>query len=298
MKDILTIVFRLTVSCLLAATVMGVCFIFTSNAKKHNEHVKEQQVMYGLLGYEADADIPSSLAMHELYRYIIKNGPNQSIGYLIPKGEGEHDGFLLVNIDLDGHLIATSEISMTEADVLDADSRNKKVNETLKTGFTARFVDQTIIVTENGARIAYLLKGQFQGFKTFIHVMLATDPGFKMVGLEILEHEEDPGLGAEIEQNYFKNQFKGKSFETLKHLGVVKEPLPEEYNSALNAKVDAAEIQALTEKYKDQDIYALTGATISSRSVVNGVKGIVTKFAYRINVLDRVLQEQNLSVSF
>ena len=52
MKDILSIVIRLTVSCLLAASVMGICFIFTSNAKKHNEHVKEQQVMYELLGYK------------------------------------------------------------------------------------------------------------------------------------------------------------------------------------------------------------------------------------------------------
>jgi len=28
------------------------------------------------------------------------------------------------------------------------------------------------------------------------------------------------------------------------------------------------------------------------------LKGIVTKFAYRINVLDKVLQEQQLAVSF
>ena len=42
--------------------------------------------------------------------------------------------------------------------------------------------------------------------------MLALDPQFSLLGLEILEHEEDPGLGAEIEQDYFRNQFKGKSF--------------------------------------------------------------------------------------
>ena len=54
MKEIITIVVRLTLTCLLAATVMGLCFIFTSNAKKHNEHVKEQKVMYELLGYKGD----------------------------------------------------------------------------------------------------------------------------------------------------------------------------------------------------------------------------------------------------
>ena len=298
MKDMITIVVRLTLSCLLAATIMGVCFIFTSNAKKHNEHVKEQRVAYSLLGYKAGAPIPESLAMHEIYRYLVTNGNRQVIGYLLPQGKEENKSFLLVTIDLDGKLVGSREVVATEAEVLDTESRNKKVNDSLETGFTAQFVDQTIVVSENGARVAYLLKGKFQGFKTFVHVMLAVDPSFEVLGLEILEHEEDPGLGAEIEQKYFKNQFIGKAFETLKQLGVVKEPLPEEYNKALNAEVDAEQVRALTEKYKDQDIYALTGATISSRCVVNGVKGIVTKFAYRINVLDRVLKEQNLSVSF
>jgi len=298
MKDMITIVVRLTLSCLLAATIMGVCFIFTSNAKKHNEHVKEQRVAYSLLGYKAGAPIHESLAMHEIYRYLVTNGNRQVIGYLLPQGKEENKSFLLVTIDLDGKLVGSREVVATEAEVLDTESRNKKVNDSLETGFTAQFVDQTIVVSENGARVAYLLKGKFQGFKTFVHVMLAVDPSFEVLGLEILEHEEDPGLGAEIEQKYFKNQFIGKAFETLKQLGVVKEPLPEEYNKALNAEVDAEQVRALTEKYKDQDIYALTGATISSRCVVNGVKGIVTKFAYRINVLDRVLKEQNLSVSF
>ena len=73
-------------SCLLAATVMGVCFIFTSNAKKHNEHVKEQQVMYELLGYKAGGESPESLALHEVYRYVISSTDKQSIGYLVPQG--------------------------------------------------------------------------------------------------------------------------------------------------------------------------------------------------------------------
>ena len=71
MKDIITIIIRLTVSCMLAATVIGVTFIFTSNAKKHNEHAKEQQVMLELLGYSGDVTVPDSISMHEIYRYII-----------------------------------------------------------------------------------------------------------------------------------------------------------------------------------------------------------------------------------
>ena len=298
MKDIITIVVRLTVSCLLAATVMGLCFVFTSNAKKHNEHVKEQKVMFELLGYKGDVKAPESVKMHELYRYVISGNDRQSIGYLLPQGEGEHGGYVFVNIDLNGSMIENKKVDITEAEALEAESRDKAVQATVGSGYSVAFADQTIVVTDNGARIAYLLDGKFQGFKTFVSVMLAVDPSFAMIGLEILEHEEDPGLGAEIEQDYFKNQFKSKPFEAMKTIDVVKAPIPADYLNALNGKVGEEDVLAFREQYKSKDIYALTGATISTRAVCNGVKGIVTKFAYRINVLDKVLQEQQLAVSF
>jgi electron transport complex protein RnfG len=153
-------------------------------------------------------------------------------------------------------------------------------------------------VTDNGNRVGYLLGGKFQGFKTFVNVMLAVDPTFSLIGLEILEHEEDPGLGAEIEQDYFKNQFKGKPFEALKKIDVVKAPIPTDYLKALNGKVSEEDILNFREQYKDKDIYALTGATISTKAVADGVKNIVKKFAYRVDVLDKVLKEQQLAVSF
>jgi electron transport complex protein RnfG len=128
--------------------------------------------------------------------------------------------------------------------------------------------------------------------------MLAVDPQFTIIGLEILEHEEDPGLGAEIEQKYFKNQFRGKPLEAIKKIDVVKEPIPADYLNALNDGLSEDEIRKFEEQYKDKNIYALTGATISSRSVSNGVRGIVTKFVYRINVLDGILKEQQTAVPF
>ena len=298
MKNILTIVFRLTVSCLLAASVMGLCFILTSNAKKHNEHVKEQQVMYQLLGYKGGVKPPESLVLHEVYRYVISGNDKQSIGFLVPTGHGEEKGFLLVNIDLNGSLLATVPVVLTEAEALEAETRNKSVEKAVGPGYDVKFADQTIVVTDNGTRVAYLLGGKFQGFKTFVHVMLALDPAFTILGMEVLEHEEDPGLGAEIEQDYFKNQLKGKPFEALKAIDVVKAPIPNDYLEALNGKVGEEEILKFREQYKDKDVYALTGATISTKAVANGVKGIVTKFAYRVAVLDKVLKEQQLAVSF
>ena len=298
MKNIITIVVRLTVSCLLAASVMGLCFIFTSNAKKHNEHVQEQQVIYELLGYKGGAKIPDSIALHEVYRYVITGGDKQSIGYLIPQGHGKDKGFLFLNIDLNGAMLANKSVALSETEALNAKVRDKAIEQAAGSGFSVKFADQIIVATDNGKRIAYLLGGKFQGFKTFVNVMLAVDPAFSLLGIEVLEHEEDPGLGAEIDQDYFKNQFKGKSFEALKAIDVVKAPIPADYLQALNGKVSEADTLKFREQYKDKAVYALTGATISSKAVANGVQGIVTKFAYRVNVLDKVLKEQQLAVSF
>ena len=294
MKDILTIIIRLTVSCILAATVMGSAFIVTNKAKKHNEHVNEQKVRYALLGYSADKPIPDSMALHEVYRYIVSDKQSQSIGYLLSGKEG----FIFLTLDLSGKVIDKKSVEVDEAKVLEKEERDKVVKEIVGPGKDAKFADQTIIVTNNGERIAYLLDGKFTGFKTFIGVMLATDPEFTLLGLEILEHEEDPGLGAEIEQDYFRNQFKGKTFEQLKDLDVVKEPLPDEYFQALEGNVAAEDASKILKQYGDKDIYALTGATISSRSVNNGVKSIVKKFAYRLNILDTALAEQKIEVAF
>jgi electron transport complex protein RnfG len=301
MKDITTIIFRLTVSCLLAGLVMGTAFVFTNKAKLHNAHVNEQRAMLGLLGYSKDKPAPSSLTMHEIYRYIVSDGEALSLGYLVPVEYGEKNGYSFVSIALDGKFLKRQPIDIAEEKVTVEGERDKAILAALDNGKSIRFADQTSIVTNNGRRTAYLLPGEFPGFKTFVKVILAIDPAFTILGLEIMEHEEDPGLGGEIVQDYFKKQFRGKPFDVLKTLDVVKRPIPEEYLRVLEADKNGITLEDVTrmqEQYKDNNIYALTGATISSRSVTNGVKAIVKKFAYRISILDRVLREQNIAVPF
>ncbi len=298
MKDILTIIFRLTVACLLAGLVMGVAFIATNKAKKHNAHVREQKVMLSLLGYSAKNPAPETVAMHEVYRYLVGEGEDLAMGYLLPLRDGS---FSFVTIDLAGTFVAQAPVAITAEKVAEAEERTPAIGAAIGAGKAIRYADQTIVVTNGGKRTAYLLPGRFPGFKTFIGAMLALDQNFTILGLEIMEHEEDPGLGGEIVQNYFKKQFKGKPLETVKKLEVVKTPLPEEYLKALEAEkngLGAEEVASIQEQYKDDDIYALTGATISSRSVTNGVKALVKKFAYRLAILDRVLVEQHIATPF
>ena len=301
MKDILTIIFRLTVACLLAGLVMGITFVLTSKAKKHNLHVNEQEVVLSLLGFSANHPAPATLAMHELYRYLVSDQGVQSMGYLLPVGEG-HGEYNFLAIDLDGKFISQTPVTIAPDKVTEEAERTAAIQSAVGAGKGLSYADQTIIVTQEHQRLAYLLPGKFPGFKTFVSVILALDQKLTIRGLEIMEHEEDPGLGGEIVQRYFKNQFIGKTIAAIKKIEVVKTPLPEEYRQALEAKegerMGAAEVAAIEARYQDKDIYALTGATISSRSVTNGVKGIAQKFAYRLEILDRVISEQKIATPF
>lgn len=293
MKDILTIIFRLTLSCVLAATVMGTTYVFTNKAKKHNEHVKEERVAYSLLGYQEET--PESVKMYTLYRYVVSEAGQQAIGYLLPLKGGEYT-FLM--IDLDGKIKSQVAVDIEPEKVLEAKDRDGAILSALGPGVEIRNADQTQVVTDDGARSSYLISGKFPGFKTHIAVMMALDPNFTMLGFEVLEHEEDPGLGGEIEQKYFKNQFKGKPYDVLKDLDVVKAPIPPDYLEALEVKLTGDELEQVMEKYRGNDIYALTGATISTVSVTDGLKGMVKKFAYRINILDSVIQSEGVEVAF
>jgi len=302
MKEILTITLRLTVACLLAGLVMGAAFIFTDKAKKDNEHANEQRAMLGLLGYSSRNPPPATLAMHRLYRYLVAEGEEMSMGYLLPTDPAAGTDFVFVAIDLDGNFREALPVELETARAGEEGARQTALMAAVGPGAIVRYADQTIVVTDNGARQAYLLPGKFPGFKTFISMLVALDRNFSVLGLEIMEHEEDPGLGAEITQDYFKKQFAGKPFARLKQLAVVKTPLPAEYQKALEAdrkgSLSPAEAAAIMARYQDHDIYALSGATISSRAVTNGVRAIAGKFAYRLKILDQVLAEQQIAVLF
>lgn len=105
--------------------------------------------------------------------------------------------------------------------------------------------------------IGYLIQSFGKGYSSYINTLIAVDTDFKVKKISILGHAETPGLGDEIEKDYFINQFKEKDLEHLKVL-----------------KTD-------TKEY----VQAISGATISSRAVTeDAVKNAVS---FLINTIQK-----------
>lgn len=300
MKEIPRITIGLTVSCLLAALVMGLVFAFTAKAKKHNEHMNVQETMLGLLGYSRKNPPPPDLELSPIYRYVMEENQKLLSSYMIPvRQNGSGKSYDLVLLSMNGEFVGVKHLSLSPSAAGEAAEREKALRESLGSSENFMYGDSAIVATKGGKVAAYLLPGQFPGFKTIIKVMLALDPSFNIIGLDIMEQEEDPGLGAEITKRYYKNQFKYKPQEKVRQLGVTKEPLPEEYRRALeDGGLSREQVEEILLKYRDKDIYAITGATISSKAVVDGVRNMVRKFVYRMKTLDSAVAKERIPAAY
>ena len=304
MKEIIKITFALTISCVIAAAAMGLTYTATAKAKKHNHHMNVQNAMIGLLGFGEDNPAPSDLKFLNVYRYIVEDGEKKFLGYMVPVEKGSEEAYEMVLIDLEGNFVEKLEVPISAEKAEEARDRATALQKVLAPPKIFTYADASVIATAGGKRLGYVLPGQFPGFRTFIHALVAMDPKFELLGLEIMEHEEDAGLGKEIEQEYFRNQFKGKTYEKLKTLQVIKKPLPMEYKKYLekskweDGMFTEEHIAEIRKQYKDADIYAITASTISSKAVTDGVKNVAKKFAYRIGKLDSVLKKEKIHAAF
>lgn len=104
------------------------------------------------------------------------------------------------------------------------------------------------VSSKNGNLLGYVVESYGLGYSSYIHTMIAVDSLQKITAISILGHAETPGLGDGVEAATWRDQFKGK---TLEHMEVVK-------------------------KSGTDKIQAISGATISSRAVVNGQRDALT----------------------
>jgi electron transport complex protein RnfG len=109
-------------------------------------------------------------------------------------------------------------------------------------------------LNENGDLVGFAFVSTGNGYQGVIKIMVGIDPSFeKLVGIDILESVETPGLGAKITGEDFKGQF--KELVVTPAIEYVKGIEPENPN----------------------EIQAITGATVSSRAMVNILNVFVEK---------------------
>jgi len=109
-----------------------------------------------------------------------------------------------------------------------------------------------ICKNKEGKILGYAIIGEGEGFQGKITLMLAVDEELKTIkGIDVLQSQETPGLGAKIDEKEFKSQFRGRKIGERK-LEVVKR-----------------------KSTSEEEIEAITGATISSRAVVNLVNELI-----------------------
>ncbi len=112
----------------------------------------------------------------------------------------------------------------------------------------------------NNEVAGYAFVGEGGGYQGIIKMMIGISPDWQnLTGIIILENLETPGLGAKITSDKFRSQFKDLPIE-----------FPIEY--ILNKPPE-----------KPNQIQAITGATISSRAVVNILNKTVNQVKSKIN---------------
>jgi len=136
-----------------------------------------------------------------------------------------------------------------------------RVIEVKKNG-TAKFYTVYDAWLPQGEMAGHVVKADGQGYADKIELLVGLDaPGKRVTGLFILDQKETPGLGAKILEDAWRGQFKEKS--TAATLSVVK---------GGGAKAD--------------EIDAISGATISSRSVAGIVNTVAADVAARLRAAD------------
>lgn len=122
----------------------------------------------------------------------------------------------------------------------------------------------------NGKVVGVAFTSVGEGYGGYITVMVGVNLTGQLTGIEIIEHLETPGLGANIEEaELFKNQFTGKSPKGS----------PEGKMTVIKGrKAD-----------KNWEIEALTGATVSPRGVVQAINDGLAMFE-KYKIMEAILK--------
>ncbi len=135
----------------------------------------------------------------------------------------------------------------------------EKINNIYKKYIVERKLGNTAgqkyyLFSVQGKDMGYIFTVSVKGLWSTIDLLVAISPDFsEYIGIKVITQQETPGLGARISENWFQSQFTGKKIIE-------------------NNKLDNLKLVSENEEATGQQIRQITGATASSRAVVDGVQ--------------------------
>lgn len=104
--------------------------------------------------------------------------------------------------------------------------------------------------------VGYTIKAKVRGYDGAIEFMTGISTEGNITGIKILNHGETPGLGGNATKEYFSDSFKEKSVDD--------------------------ELVAVTDPKEENQVQALTSATVTTNAIVNGVN--IVRQVYNLNL--------------
>jgi electron transport complex protein RnfG len=254
----------MTVACAIGALVLGAVYVATDRYATAARAERERSAVTEMLSLDAGARV------REISQYLDRE--HGQVVYRQAAEEGA-PGTRLVYA-LDGALVNRGPVA--------SGAEEPRGFENLGRIFAA---------TRDGRPAGFVVEGQSRGYKNVIRFFVALDSSFTIAGVRVVEHEEDPGLGAESATPWFQGQFVGRGPEAAGALDVTRTPMPEDWRAALmelehkQVAVWRVEHAALIAREGSQPIYAVTGATITSRALTEGVRATVDHFRRRWSLI-------------
>ena len=261
-RELASVAWSLTVVCIVGAAVLGGVYVATERYRERAARASERAALVDLLGLAPGDRVLvvrqefDPAARRVDYRATpLGGGPTTVLGFSL-------DGALAGRATLPASAEAVSTPGMVP-------------------------LGRLYVGLRGGRAFAFALEGETPGYKTRIRFLVALDDSFVVRGLRVVEHGEDPGLGAEVATAWFGGQFLGRGPDDFERLDVTKAPMPEDWSAALAQleRVPRAEWLrahgALVARERGRPIYAVTGATISSRALTEGARATVLHFRRR-----------------
>lgn len=258
--QIVRVAINLAAVCALGAAVLGAIYLGTEKYAQAARLAGEQRAITGLLALGEGAEVT------EVRQFLSPDG--DAVVYRARAYGDEAAPEREVVFALDGTLRA-------QAAAAGAEPKGMKP------------LGRLFVASSGGALAGFVVEGESRGYKNRIRFFVALDSAMTLRGVRVLEHEEDPGLGAEIATPWFQAQYAGRTADQAVGLTVTRDPMPEDWRAALNARaaLDPSAWRdrhgALLDREAGRPIYAVTGATISSTALTRGVRGTVDHFRRR-----------------